>query len=289
MGVRWIRLDTTWSQSEWIAELPAPSRLAWVELLCFVKSHGIAGSVKKPGIGFLSSAWGISRNAIEAMFTASFQDGAVVMDGKTLIITGWGERQMDPKASERMRAYRERLKREKPDPAPPPVATVTRNKPPPVTRNKKKPVTAVTRNKRNAPPRAPAPDRDRDIDTDTHPPRPTPARKRAHEAREDDSEIEREIKKHLLDARTNIVAIHGGTEETVTIEGHEVGVGLEIDVYKRLCREGRDPPDIIAAAIAHIPTVSDLQPPVSLARWGAKDGMPIYEQCVGMAYKEVSP
>ncbi len=103
--------------------------------------------------------------------------------------------------------------------------------------------------------------------------------------REDVEDLELEIRKHQPQAKLNIIAIHGGTEDPVTIEGHEVGVGLEIEVYKRLCRDGRDPPDIIAAAIAHIPAVSDLEPPVSLARWGADDGMPIYEQCVGRAYK----
>ncbi len=107
-------------------------------------------------------------------------------------------------------------------------------------------------------------------------------------AREDDDNLEREIKKHRPKAKLNIIAIHGGTEKPVTIEGHRVGVGIEIDVYKRLCRDGHDPPEIIAAAIAYIPVVSDLQPPVSLARWGAEDGRPIYEQCVGRAYKEAS-
>lgn len=115
---------------------------------------------------------------------------------------------------------------------------------------------------------------------------PTPPSPAA--AREDDSEIERELKKHQPTAKLNIVAIHGGTSKAVEIEGHKVGVGIEIDVFKRLCREGRDPPEIIAAAIAFIPVVSDLEPPVSLARWGAADGMPIYEQCVAKAYKEAS-
>ena len=120
------------------------------------------------------------------------------------------------------------------------------------------------------------------------PPEPDDGLRLGEAAREDD-ELEREIKKHIPRARENVIAIHGGTEEPVTIEGHEVGVGIEIKAFKRLCREAWDPPDIIAAAIAHIPVVSDLQPPVSLARWGAADGMPIYEQCVGRAYKGMAP
>ena len=46
--------------------------------------------------------------------------------------------------------------------------------------------------------------------------------------------------------------------------------------------------EVIAAAIAYIPAVSNLEPPVSLARWGAKDGRPIYEQCLDRAYRELS-
>ena len=271
MGVRWIRLDTTWSQSEWLADIPAPSRLAWVELLCFVKSHGVAGSVKRPSNATLSRMWNISRNAIEAMFSAAFQDGAVVMDGPDLLITGWSDRQMDTRAAERMRAYRERLKGRGDDSAPPNVT--------PVTRNNENSLIARARLTETL--------------TKTNTPssrEPPSTRGPAGVAREDgDDDLEREIQKHLPEARKNVIAIHGDTKADVMIEGYPVGVGVEIDVFKRLCRARRDPPEIIAAAIAHIPLVSDLTPPVSLARWGAPDGMPIYEQCVGRAYKEVSP
>jgi hypothetical protein len=268
MGVRWIRLDTTWSQSEWLADLPAPSRLAWVELLCFVKSHGVAGSVKRPSNAYLARHWDISKNAIEVMFAAAFQDSALVKDGQDLIVTGWSGRQMDKGAAERMRAYRERQKEVG-------LELDLKN------------VTPVTRNSPNTPLRARAPDSDIDSDIDKRTSSPTPPSRPS--AREDDGEIEKELRACQPTAKLNIIAIHGDTEEDVTIEGHQVGVGIEIEVYKRLCREGRDPPEIIAAAIAHIPAVSEIEPPVSLARWGADDGMPIYEQCVGRAYKEVSP
>ncbi len=275
MGVRWIRLDVTWSQSEWLSELPAASRLAWIELLCFVKSHGVAGSVKRPSNVTLSRMWNISRSSIEVMLAAASHDGAIVFDGADIVITGWGIRQMDPKAAMRMKAYRERLKGRDDDLGPP---TVT-----PVTRNKRNALRVTPASRVGAPPTVTK-------TVTTHPPSPTPARTDAHaqEAREDDEneDLEKEIRKHQPRAKHNIIAIHGGTEADVEIEGHQVGLGIEIDAYKRLCRARRDPPEIIAAAIAHIPTVSDLPPPVSLARWGAKDGMPIYEQCVGRAYKE---
>ncbi len=107
---------------------------------------------------------------------------------------------------------------------------------------------------------------------------------------EDDTNLEREITAALPMARAHIVQIHGGTEDPVTIGKHEVGVGIEINAFKTLCRAGTDPPHIIAEAISYISAVTDLRTPVSLARWNAEDDGPaIYEQCVGLAYKSVRP
>ncbi len=104
---------------------------------------------------------------------------------------------------------------------------------------------------------------------------------------EDDINLEQEITDALPMARAHIVRIHGGTEDPVTIGKHKVGVGIEINAFRDLCRTGVDPPHIIASAIAHLPDVTKLGTPVSLARWGwdAEDGPAIYEQCVGEAYK----
>ncbi len=278
MGVRWIRLDVTWSQSEWLSELPAASRLAWVELLCYVKTSGVAGSVKKPANDFLARIWGISKSSIEVMLAAASHDGAIVSDGSDIVITGWSVRQNDPRAAERMRAYRERLKGESPPSIPP---TVT-----PVTRNGRNALRVTPASRAGAPPTVTLTETETKTSTTSSP--TPPSKQSAKSDREDDADLEREIQKHIPKARRNIVAIHGGTEDDVTILGHTVGVGIEIDVFKRLCRARHDPPEIIAAAIAHIPIVSELEPPVSLARWGTADGMPIYEQCVGLAYKETS-
>ena len=113
---------------------------------------------------------------------------------------------------------------------------------------------------------------------------PTRTDRGEHGGREDDKALEVEIRANLPTARRNIVAIHGSPKDVV-IEGHKLGVGIEIDAYKRLCRSGSDPPHIIAAAIAHLPAVCELEPPVSLARWTSDDGQPVYEQCVGRAYQ----
>ncbi|MDH5279510.1 MAG: hypothetical protein OEW52_00005, partial [Thermoleophilia bacterium] len=90
----------------------------------------------------------------------------------------------------------------------------------------------------------------------------------------------------LAIARRNIVAIHGGTEDPVEIEGHKVGVGIEVNAFRALCGKVADPPDIIARAIAYLPEVTGLEPPVSLARWAAEDGPAVFEQCLARAYGE---
>lgn len=127
---------------------------------------------------------------------------------------------------------------------------------------------------------------DRTVPSLTEPDRTDPTRtgRGEHGGREDDIDLEKEIRACLTEARRNIVAIHGSAEQ-VEIEGHLLGVGIEIDAFKRLCRSGSDPPHIIAAAIAHLPAVCGLEPPVSLARWTSDEGQPVYEQCVGRAYQ----
>jgi hypothetical protein len=105
---RWIRLDTTWSQSGWVAALEPEARLAWVELLCHVKAHGYAGSVKRLSPNVAARLWGLRVTAVTDMEAAATSDDALIIDEDEWIITGWSQRQSDPKAAERMRRYRER-------------------------------------------------------------------------------------------------------------------------------------------------------------------------------------
>lgn len=105
---RWIRLDTTWSKSDWVASLDAEARLAWVELLCHTKANGDAGSVKRLAPSVAARSWGLRVTAVTEMEVAAVADGALVVDGDEWIICGWAERQSDPKAAERLHRYRER-------------------------------------------------------------------------------------------------------------------------------------------------------------------------------------
>jgi len=88
-------------------------------------------------------------------------------------------------------------------------------------------------------------------------------------------------------ARENICYIHGGTERDVQILGQRVGVGIEMNRFKAMVQEqGRDP-ELVARAIRFLPEVTNLQPPVSLARWGDEDdGWAIFQQCEGLAMRE---
>jgi hypothetical protein len=93
-------------------------------------------------------------------------------------------------------------------------------------------------------------------------------------------------------ARENIVRIHGGTERdvTITVAGveHQVGVGIDVLRYKRFASMPGQDPELVARAIRHLPDVTGLEPPVSLARWEADDGWAVFSQCIGLAQKPLT-
>lgn len=107
MSSRWIRLDTTWSKSQWVAELSSSARLAWIELLCYMKAHGNAGSVKSLCATVAAREWGVTVEEFAQMMEAAIKDGAVVVDGGDWILTGW-HRQTDTTNAKRQAAYRDR-------------------------------------------------------------------------------------------------------------------------------------------------------------------------------------
>lgn len=104
---RWFRLDTTWSQSEWVAALEPEARLCWVELLGYVKAHGFGGRAKKLATSVAARNWGVTRNAVTAMLTAANADDALRIEGDDWVIPGWPEYQGDPTAAERNQRYRQ--------------------------------------------------------------------------------------------------------------------------------------------------------------------------------------
>jgi hypothetical protein len=131
MGVsRWIRLDLSWSQSEWLADLEPAARLAWVELLGYVKANGVRGRCKAPKVRIFSRLVAIPMEDVEAMMAAGIADGALEIDGAEWIVVNWDDYQTDKTAAERQARRRAASTDGPPDPPKsehPPSRDVTRN------------------------------------------------------------------------------------------------------------------------------------------------------------------
>lgn len=140
MKGRWIRLDTTWSTSEWLANLSPAARLCWIELLCYVKAHGISGTVKTPALRLVTSLWGVTRDNVTEMLDAATRDNALIFEDGKWVVTGWDDYQKDQTAAERQRRYRTKQKEDTEDTSTQPSSEAKRN------------VTPVTRDTRSVTP-----------------------------------------------------------------------------------------------------------------------------------------
>jgi len=107
MSRRWIRLDTTWSQSEWLADLEPEQRLVWVELLCYAKAHGTDGRVKASTVA-LRRVTGVTRDGVDKLVTAAIRHGALEVEDGLWVLTGWKTYQGDATSAERSKRYREK-------------------------------------------------------------------------------------------------------------------------------------------------------------------------------------
>lgn len=102
---RWLRLDTTWSQSDWLADLPPEERLVWVELLCYTKAHGIDGRVRA-GHVTLRRVTGVTRDNVTNLVNAAIGNEALEVDGSDWVVCNWKAYQGDPTAKERQQRKR---------------------------------------------------------------------------------------------------------------------------------------------------------------------------------------
>lgn len=106
---RWIRLDVTWDDSEWVGLMEPASQLAWIKLLCYVKAKGVGGSVKAMGPRIAAKKWDLPVRAVEEMLKEAQKDGALSNGGGEWDVVAWDEYQKpDKKAAERMRRMRDR-------------------------------------------------------------------------------------------------------------------------------------------------------------------------------------
>jgi hypothetical protein len=109
-GDRWIRLNTTWSASEWLATLTPAQRLVWPEMLCYVKAHGTQGRCKR-SIEPLRRVTGVTRDDVTTLEKAAQNDGALRIEDGDWIVTGWYKHQpSDPTAADRQRRSRKQRK-----------------------------------------------------------------------------------------------------------------------------------------------------------------------------------
>ncbi len=106
MGSRWIRLGLSWSESYWLVDLPPESRLAWVELLCYVKAFGTQGRTKRMRPDRAGGQWGIPLDSVAAMERAAIKDGALTVEGSDWVVTNWHSYQ-EP-STKRVREHRAR-------------------------------------------------------------------------------------------------------------------------------------------------------------------------------------
>lgn len=144
---RFIRLDTMWDASRWLAPLSSECRLCWVLLLCYVKAHGRDGRAKALDPARAARMWYVGEESVRQLFLAAESHGAVHVEGSDWVVDKWSEYQGDSTANERMKRYRERK-----------------------SESESVVVTAVTRNARNV-----TRERDRERDreeTDKYPPLP---------------------------------------------------------------------------------------------------------------------
>ena len=104
---RWIRVNTGWDDTEWIAGLSSEARLSWIMLLCHVKRDGIGGACKVLAFSVAARKWGVKATAVAEMIEAGRVDGAIYEADGEWSIAAWDKYQPDSSA-ERVRRYRER-------------------------------------------------------------------------------------------------------------------------------------------------------------------------------------
>ena len=112
MADRWAKLNTNWMDSEWLVVLSAESRLAWVQLICYTKSHGVGGRVKAKSPMIFAKQNFIGEEAVEQMIRAAKAHGAMKEENGDWILTGWKKHHGDETAAERMARLREKQRLE---------------------------------------------------------------------------------------------------------------------------------------------------------------------------------
>ena len=109
---RWIRVNTDWDDSTWLADLPWDVRACWLVVLCHVKVNGIGGICKEPNVKRMAASKDVPVTALRAVIKAAVDHGALrTLEGRWEVVK-WREYQKDDMTNaERQKRHRE-LKKE---------------------------------------------------------------------------------------------------------------------------------------------------------------------------------
>lgn len=109
-SARWIRLDVSWDDTEWLADLTWPTRAVWPLVLAHVKLHGQAG-VCTVNVKRFCVAHDVPLPCVELFLEAAVRAGAMEIDGSEWIVVKWAEYQ-GAESLERVRRHRDARRRD---------------------------------------------------------------------------------------------------------------------------------------------------------------------------------
>lgn len=107
---RYIRLDTMWDASQWLAPLSSECRLCWVLLLCYVRGHGTCGRAKALDPERAARMWYVGEESVRQLFLAAEAHGALRIEDSDWVVDKW-DRYQEPDKEE-LRLQRKAYKRE---------------------------------------------------------------------------------------------------------------------------------------------------------------------------------
>lgn len=92
----WLALAADWMDSDMFDDASQSERLAWVCLLCHVKTMGRAGRAKTRADTF-KRTYRLSARAVNGMMARAQKCGSITIDGDVVTVCNWRAYQ-DPKA-----------------------------------------------------------------------------------------------------------------------------------------------------------------------------------------------
>lgn len=113
---RWLRINVSCFESEWLAGLPAVAQHAWTRLLIYVKATGTLGVAKRMGPVAVERLWGIPPVSMGMMEQAAISDGALRIEDDQWVVVNWPKYQQ-PDRTNSLRKKRLRDKRKEKDTA----------------------------------------------------------------------------------------------------------------------------------------------------------------------------